>query len=1463
MTHQATDRRHPDAAPLRSPPAPSPPMTPHQFVAARIAETSRAAVAADIGITERDLRDFMAGIALAAMPAMRLGAWVERHLTPEQGGAPRIARIDGTAARGASGEAAPAPPRAHVRRDSGWAFVRSASGEEVGLPAPRPRRSSPRPAGTAPQPAPGIEIETIREHLRERVHESSEREVLAEIGAPLGRGSLRQFLDGSTPRPRILAHLADWYERAPEEERGRLNGAWRTVPAPTLRAYYSAEVERLASHRAVARAAGISISALQNFLGGETPTQQRVLRPLALLYLSREGRLSDPKPAHTESERDEEALRDAPDAPWRSVGVDLLQAYIDAECTRLRSRAAIAGAAGVPLASLRSFLAGETQTRPWVLRALARYYLEKGGRLSDPPPPRPIRAGRPRRDRTAPSPEIEALRAFVREQVDESSLRQVAAAIGPPLNQGTLRQFLKGSTPQQRYLSLLAGWRERVVAEQREAPDAAWRDVPVATLRTYYAAEVERVPMRAVARAATVSVATLQQFLAGDTVTRRRAVRALALLYLSRDGQLSDPRPRRGPSAGPNVPEDEADAPWRRVPLETLRTYVAAECKQLRSRATVARAAGVSLKALHNFLTDRTATRARVVRALALYYLENDGQLSEPPARPSRPAAVPRPRRERAAAARPLLPGVDVEQVRAFVRDRVDESSAGKVLAEIGPPLKRTSFHQFLRGSTPHVRNLAHLAAWHARVAAEEAERPGSAWRDVPVPTLRGYYAAEVERVGSRRAVARAAAISIDALQRFLAGEATTRRSVQRRLALLYLSRDGRLSDPVPGRPEPVPGVDVEKIRRFVRARVDESSAREVLAEIGPPLKKNTLHKFLNGSSPHDRTLSHLAAWHERVVAEEGGTSAAWRGVPVATLRTYYAAEARRLRSQRAVARAVGISPTALQEFLAGETVTQRRILRPLALLYLSRDGRLSDQPMQPTTLQAEKGPRGPVRRDGKQETPEEPDAPWRSVPVETLRRYIAAECRQLRSRAAVARAAGVSHKGLRNFVAGKTQTRPWVLRAFALYYLDRSGELSDPPAPGPPPPRARNGPDAPGRLGSYPFFFPAGEIREYILGRIEHSSQRFVLSEIHADEGLAEETVLGFLDGSSALAEQSARRLASWFSRAFARFPVADGTIENRRVPLDVLHRFYADAARTATVDSLAARVSVGVRALEQFLAKAGRLQPSTRRNLSVYYLTRRGVPEDAAPHPTREATMSSATTVPTCCDPNPGIPVEPPADQSSAHGPVAPPEPEAELPRERRRIDSIRVYARLRAAAKTSRVIADEVGLNFSTFYNFLRGNDPRPQTREKLEAWYDRDSATAEGAATLRDQLLAGTNGASDAPVATITALRSFFAAALARGTATPHSLADDARVSPLALQRFLAGEEPGRETRSRLQAFYADHAMKKVAALDALLEELDGYVRTRARRRVLSSLARGYNEAGLPNPGWVELLMAQRV
>ena len=94
-------------------------MTPHQLVAARIAETSRAAVAAEIGITERDLRDFVTGVALAAVPAIRLSTWLERQLPSEQAAAARIARIEYPGAHGADRDAAQAPPSGQPRRDGG------------------------------------------------------------------------------------------------------------------------------------------------------------------------------------------------------------------------------------------------------------------------------------------------------------------------------------------------------------------------------------------------------------------------------------------------------------------------------------------------------------------------------------------------------------------------------------------------------------------------------------------------------------------------------------------------------------------------------------------------------------------------------------------------------------------------------------------------------------------------------------------------------------------------------------------------------------------------------------------------------------------------------------------------------------------------------------------------------------------------------------------------------------------------------------------------------------------------------------------------------------------------------------------------------------------------------------------------------------------------------------------------
>lgn len=655
-------------------------------------------------------------------------------------------------------------------------------------------------------------------------------------------------------------------------------------------------------------------------------------------------------------------------------------------------------------------------------------------------------------------------------------------------------------------------------------------------------------------------------------------------------------------------------------------------------------------------------------------------------------------------------------------------------------------------------------------------------------------------------------------------------------------------------------GVDVEKIRTFAQRRVEDSSLRAVLAEIGPPLQRGSLHQFLNGSTPREPILTHLAAWHERAAAEEPDEAAgAWRDVAVPVLRAYYASEIERVGSHRAIRRAAGVSIKALQDFLAAKGTTQRRVLRKLARLYLSRNGRLSDPPPPPAPKpKPEPGPKRASRRRRKARavpTPpsrparsarreeDDADAPWRAVPIATLRTYVATEVRQLGSKPAFSRAAGVQVDALRNFLEERTEPRPWVLRALALYYLSKDGKLSEEPAPrlfraG----RRAERAAAPRAPAAFPFAFPANEIREYIWGRVERSSLRFVANEIHEQVGLAQATVEGFLDGSKSLVERSAERLLAWYADSVVRMPVPPaGSTEHRRVPLEDLHRFYTDAAERTSVRAVARKAGVGEGALRHFLARTGRLQARTRRNLGQYYLARKGVPEDPEPR-VRPEKASRAES-----------PARTPAP------PAAPPQPE--LTPEQRRINTIRAYARVRAAAKTTRVIATDVGLNFTTFYNFLRGNVPVPRTREKLESWYDRDSATAEGAATLRDQMMGEGEGDAAARAASPAALRAFYAAALTRGTTSLHTLAGELRVGAAALEKFLDGAPPGKEMLSRLQAYYAEHSMKRVAALDALLEDLDGYVRTRARRRVLSALGRGYQEAGLATPGWVELLVSQ--
>jgi hypothetical protein len=1415
-------------------------VTPHQLLSARLAETPRAALAAEIGISDRELKDFMAGITLPTMAGSRLSAWLTRQLPASSHTTDFNVLRPGTNTRDEDEEDTPTP---RERRDSGWAFVREAS----------PIRSD-----------------------------------LARDEGPY-------------------------------------------VPRSTLHAYYTAEVERVGSWRAVARAVGISTVSMQRFVAQPAHSNQRVLRPLKRLYLTRGGLNSDPKPARPAKpvrQRVPKGVDDPPDAPWRSVPLDTLRGYVAAEATQLRSNDRAARMMGVGGRALRSFLAGEARTRLINIRALALYYLQQDGKLSEPP----ARAPRPPRPRTDPPAWLEPFRTFVRDRLDECTIPELLSEIGPPVSDAVLRNCLEGRTPKAPALARLESWYEHAAAEAGDKPRAAWRGVDEETLRTYFAEEVQRVRSRcAVARAAGITTTRLRRFLAGETVTPLQVRRALALLYTSRDGRLSDPKSGRRAALRP---EWESDAPWRKVPAETLRTYFSAESRQLGSVGAAALAAGVSRNALRSFLDEKTRTRPRVVRALAVYYLAKDGTLSEPPPRPPRhddvedeqdapwrtialdtlrtyfraecrqlgseaaaagaaevttyglrrfltdPGPVrmrvvrqlalyylarsgqlsPSRRREPRPQRSVVPPGVDIPGIREFIRDRAEDTSIEDVAGEIGPPLTHRGLVRFTKyGAQLPDGELLHLAAWHER-ALRETGIP--AWRAVDVRAVRAYFAAEVEIFGARSPVARTAGVSPHSLAKFLGAAVATPRSILRRLALRYLSVNGRVTDPQAVRRGGARDVDV--IRRAAQERIAQTSVNAVLREIGPPLTRASFDRFLTGSVPVEGSLAQLRAWHGRIV-EEPPTDDTWRQLPVTLLRGYYAEEVNRVGSKEAVARSAGISPSSLHRFLTGETVAPPA-LRPLALLYLAREGRLSDaRRVRTSRAEAANGPTD----DG--------DAPWRRIPVEVLRRYIAAECAAHRSQPAVARAAGVSKKGLQHFLDGTTTSRPWVQRAFAEYYLRNDGKPTATPGTGGSPARRR---PAPPRAGSYPFFFPAAEIHTYLLHRAELSSLSVVLSEINGEEGIARATVEGFLDGSALLTESSAKRLLAWYLRAFARLPMVDGAAPPSRVPLDELRRFYLQAAAGASASWVAGKACVGVQALERLLARAGRLQPRTLLNLTLYYHSRRGCPETPVAPPTGIEEPMRASIGPTAGNsPAPGasspgaavVPTEAPfagqadvvptdialADRRHATPVTAPPDP-LDLPPEQQRINTIRAYARLRGAAMTNRVVADDAGVIWASFYAFLRGADPNPENRARLEAWYARDSATDVGAATLREQLVD-----AGSPQSSIPALRAFCAAVVQKGTASVPSVAHEAQVSPAALHRFIDGGDAGQETIVALRAFYADFVMKKLAAVDAILEDLDGEVRTRARRRMLSGLARGYKEAGLPTAGWVEFLIAQRV
>lgn len=339
------------------------------------------------------------------------------------------------------------------------------------------------------------------------------------------------------------------------------------------------------------------------------------------------------------------------------------------------------------------------------------------------------------------------------------------------------------------------------------------------------------------------------------------------------------------------------------------------------------------LPALREYLAGRWV-REGVLCALALHYLARDSQ----------PAT-----REQ------LLPDVDVEKVRAFVRETVDASSLRRVVAEIGQPVTRNSLSLFVRGGRAPLRTLVHLVAWHTRQFAENAHGQRSDWREIDVGTLRRYFAGEVE-IASWKAVARATRISVATLQRFVGGEVRTRQRVLRSLALLYLARQGRRSAPMNARrlpaqrkadPDPCHPPRRKDIDAIVSRGIDPTTCP--LAPCSPrsahPWGVGPLFRFLGGGTPVRGTLEHLMDWYDRTFKPESMSQQDWKSVPVPALRAYYAAEVAQVGSREAVALAAGVSDSALQRFLAVKGTSASRVLRRLALQYLNRGGRLSPAP--------------------------------------------------------------------------------------------------------------------------------------------------------------------------------------------------------------------------------------------------------------------------------------------------------------------------------------------------------------------------------------------------------------------------------------------------------------------------------------------------------------------------------------
>lgn len=245
-------------------------MTAHQLVAERVRATSRAAVAAEIGISELDLRDFMTGIAIAAMPATRLAGWLADQSASRQA-LTGLSRMDALPAGVAGGGGTPAKPRAALppRRDNGWGFVRAASKRFV----------EQGDRETAAPSLHSVPLQTLQQYYADEfARVGSWVAIRASTGASIT--ALRRFVATGKVQARVIRKLVRLYESRGGELSVEL---WRTIGLQALQEYYAAEFERVGSWDAIRRATGVSIPALRRFVATGR-SRERVLRKLALLY---------------------------------------------------------------------------------------------------------------------------------------------------------------------------------------------------------------------------------------------------------------------------------------------------------------------------------------------------------------------------------------------------------------------------------------------------------------------------------------------------------------------------------------------------------------------------------------------------------------------------------------------------------------------------------------------------------------------------------------------------------------------------------------------------------------------------------------------------------------------------------------------------------------------------------------------------------------------------------------------------------------------------------------------------------------------------------------------------------------------------------------------------------------------------------------------------------------------------